>query len=173
MSRRRLAFLACATTIGAIAPGLAHAAGGGLNIIPEWPKLLALLALFLILVPVLNALLFKPLLGVLDEREKRIDGARTRATELAQQAAALVARHDEAIRQARETAQAERARVVEAARGQHQEAIGDARKGAETEIAAARTEIARAAAGVRASLGAEAEPLARDIAARLLGRSAA
>jgi F-type H+-transporting ATPase subunit b len=173
MSRRRLALLACAAGAGAFAPGISHAAGGGLEIIPDPTKLIALLLLFVILVPVLNNLLFKPLLAVLDEREQRIDGARTRATELAQQAAALVARHDEAIRQARETAQAERARVVEAARSSHQSAIGEARSGAESEIAAARSEIERAAASVRASLGAEAEPLARDIAARLLGRSAA
>lgn len=155
------------------APGIARAAGGGLDIIPDPTRLLALLALFVILVFVLNPLLFQPLLRVLEEREQRIDGARARATELAQQAAALVARHDEAIRQTRASAHAERVRIVEEARREHQAAVGSARHSAEHELAAARSEIDGAAARARASLDAEAQAIAREIAARLLGRNLA
>jgi len=177
MIRRPLAWRASFASVGAAAllldPALAHASEGGLQIIPEPTRLLTLLVLFVILVPVLNKLLFQPLLGVLEERERRIDGARARATELAQQAAALLARHDDAIRRARETAHGEQVRVVEEARGQHQSTIGQARQAAEAEIAGARAELARATASVRASLAAEAEPIAREIAARLLGRSPA
>lgn len=177
MPRRPVALLVSAAIASAavllLDPSAAHASEGGLQIIPEPKRLIALLILFVILVPVLNSLLFKPLLGVLDEREKRIDGARARATDLAQQAATLVARHDDAIRKARATAHAEQVRVIEEARGQHHSTVGDARSAAETEIAGARAELARATASVRASLGAESEPIAREIAARLLGRSAA
>lgn len=176
MPRRPLALLALQASVGATAllldPALARASEGGLQIIPDPTRLLALLVLFALLVPVLNRLLFQPLLQVLDEREQRIEGARTRATELAQQAAALVARHDDAIRKARETAHADQLRVIEAARGQQQSTVGEARKTAEGEIAAARGEIARVIDSVRASLRADAEPIARDIASRLLGRSA-
>jgi F-type H+-transporting ATPase subunit b len=174
MHRRPLALLALAS-VGAMVsfPAIASASEGGLQIIPDPKRLLVLIVLFVALVPILNKLLFQPLLGVLDEREQRIDGARARATELARQAAALVARHDDAIRKARETAHAEQVRVVEAARGQHHTTVGDARKAAEAELAAARAEIARAVDSVRGSLRAEAEPIARDIASRLLGRSAA
>lgn len=162
---------AVATAIGLLAPGAAHAAGA-LNIIPEPAKVVQLLVLFVILVPALNVLLFRPLLRVLEEREQRIDGARTRARELAAQTAELLARHDEAIRQAREVAHVEQVQIVEAARGSHRAAVGEARAAAEREVAGARAELTRAAEDVRASLGAEAEPIAREIAARLLGRSA-
>jgi F-type H+-transporting ATPase subunit b len=154
-------------------PSLAHAAEGGLQIIPDASRLIPLLVLFIVLVPILNALLFKPLLRVLDEREQRIDGARTRATELARQAGELVARHDAAIREARERAHGEHVRLVEAARGEHQTTVGEARKSAETELVAARAAITRVADAARTSLAAEAEQLAREIATRLLGRNAA
>jgi F-type H+-transporting ATPase subunit b len=186
MPRRPLALLAVAASVGAavllLDPAPAYSAEGGLKIIPDgisgmnplrwrpW-RLLSLIAMFVVLVPVLNALLFRPLLAVLDEREQRTAGARARATELAQQAGALVARHDDAIRRAREVAHAEQTRVVEEARTQHASTVGTARTAAESKIHDARLEIERATESVRASLAAEAEPIAREIAARLLGRS--
>ncbi len=154
-------------------PQVAAASEDGLQIIPDPLTVVVLLALFVILVPVLNNLLFKPLLGVLDERAARIEGARARAAELAQQSAALLARHDEAVRQARETAHGEQVRLVEEARRAHQATVGEARAEAEREVHGARGEISRAADSARGVLGAEAEPLAREITARLLGRSAA
>lgn len=156
-----------------LAPRIAAASEEGLNIQPDKWTVLLLLALFVILVPVLDRLLFKPLIGVLEAREGRIEGARVRATELSQQAAALLARHDDAVRQARETAHVEQVRLVEEARRAHQATVGEARTTAEREIVGARGEISRNAASVRGALGAEAEPLAREITARLLGRSAA
>lgn len=161
---------AVAAAVGLLAPGAAHASGA-LNIIPEPWKVVQLLVLFLILVPVLNAFLFQPLLRVLEEREHRIEGARTRARELSAQASALLARHDDALRQAREVAHGEQVQIVEQARGSHRATVGEARLAAEREVASARAELTRAADDVRASLGAEAEPLAREIAVRLLGRS--
>lgn len=160
-------------TSALLMPHLASASEGGLEIYPDPPRLIVLLVLFVILVPVLDRLLFKPLLGVLDARAERIEGARVRAAELAQQAAALLARHDEAVRQAREAAHAEQVGLIEQARSAHQTAVGEARTAAEREVVGARGEITRAAASARGALGAEAEPLAREIAARLLGRSAA
>ena len=176
MHRRPVASLASQASaflaMGLLAPRAAQASEG-LEIIPDPHRLVPLLVLFVILVPVLNRLLFQPLLGVLDEREQRIDGSRARATELAQQAAVLLARHEDAIRKAREIAHAEQARVVEQARGQHQTTVGEARQAAEAEITGARAQLASAADSVRASLAAEAEPLAHEIAKRLLGREAA
>lgn len=162
---------AIAAAIGLLAPGAAHASSK-LSLVPEPWKIVQLLVLFVILVPALDLLLFRPLLRVLEEREKRIDGARTRARDLAAQAATLLAQHDAAIRQAREVAHGEQVQIIEQARSSHRASVGEARAAAEREIASARVELVRVADGVRASLGAEAEPLAREIAARLLGRNA-
>ena len=166
-------FSGLVATAALLGPRIAAASEEGLDINPDPTRLLALLMLFVILVPVLDRLLFKPLLGVLDARSARIEGARVRAAELAQQAAALLARHDEAVRQARETAHVEQLGLVEEARRAHQATVGEARAAAEREVVGARGELSRAADSARGVLGAEAEPLAREITARLLGRSAA
>jgi F-type H+-transporting ATPase subunit b len=155
-----------------LAAAPAQAAGdGGLSLVPEPGRLLFLLVLFIVLVPLLNALLFRPLLAVLDERNSRIDGARSRAGEVSTRAAALVEKHEAAVRSVRETAQRDRTQAVDEARREHQGAIGAARSEAERQIAATRSEVGAALEAARAGLRAEAEPLARDVAARLLGRS--
>lgn len=166
-------FTGLVAMLALLAPRVAAASEDGLDIQPDWLTVLLLLALFVILVPVLDRMLFKPLIGVLEAREGRIEGARVRATELSQQAAALLARHDDAVRQAREAAHVEQVRLVEEARRAQQATVGEARTTAEREIVGARSEITRNAESVRGALGAEAEPLAREITARLLGRSAA
>lgn len=148
----------------------AHAAEG-LELVPKPQRLVVLLVLFVVLVPLLNALLFRPLLAVLEERGARIEGARARAADLARRAAELVAQHDAAVRQVREVAQRERAGAVDEARRAHQAAIGEARAEAERQIAATRADVGAALDAARARLRGEAEPLAREVAARLLGRS--
>jgi F-type H+-transporting ATPase subunit b len=159
--------------VAAIALTAAPARAEGLDIFPDATRLAALLVLFLVLVPFANALLFRPLLAVLDEREARIGGARAKAAELARQSAALVEQHDAAMREARASANAERMRALERARQTHQTAIRDARQEAEREIAAARGQVVDAVAAARDALAREAEPLAREVAERLLGRSLA
>jgi F-type H+-transporting ATPase subunit b len=154
-----------------LAAGPARAAEGGLQLVPEPERLIFLLVLFLVLVPLLNALLFKPLLGVLEERGRRIEGARARAAELSTRAAALVAQHDEAVQGVRQSAHHERAQFVDEARRAHQGAIGEARAGAERRLAQTRDEIGAALEAARAQLRDAAGPLAREAAERLLGRS--
>jgi F-type H+-transporting ATPase subunit b len=169
MTPQLRALLGVAPLLAVAAP--ARAAEGGLQLVPEPERLVFLLVLFVVLVPLLNALLFKPLLGVLDERGRRIEGARSRAAQLVTQAAALAARHDEAVGTVRAAANGERVQAVEEARRAHQAAIAAARAEAERQIAATRGEVGAALEGARSHLRADAESLAREVAARLLGRS--
>jgi F-type H+-transporting ATPase subunit b len=174
MTRHHRALLAplAAAVLGALllAAAPAHAAEG-LELVPKPERLIALLLLFVLLVPLLNGLLFRPLLAVLEERSARIEGARARAAEVSRRAAELVAKHDAAVRQVREAAQRERAGAVDEARRAQQAAIGEARGEAERQVAATRADVSAALDAARTGLRGEAEPLARDVAARLLGRS--
>jgi F-type H+-transporting ATPase subunit b len=154
-----------------LAAGPARAAEGGLQLVPEPERLIFLLVLFLVLVPLLNGLLFKPLLGVLEERGRRIEGARARAAELSARAAALVAQHDDAVQNVRQAAHHERAQFVDEARRSHQGAIAGARAEAERRLAETRSEIGAALDSARTQLRNAAGPLAREAAERLLGRS--
>ncbi|HTY18276.1 MAG TPA: hypothetical protein VMH82_11160 [Myxococcota bacterium] len=168
--QRTLAAALATALLLAAAPARAEAT---LEIFPDPARLTALLLLFLLLIPLANGLLFRPVLAVLDEREARIGGARARAADLARQAGALVQQHDEAVRAARAAASAERAGLLEQARQAQHAAIGEARQASEREIAAARNEVGAAVQAARGALARDAEPLAREIATQLLGRSLA
>jgi F-type H+-transporting ATPase subunit b len=157
-----------------LVPAVGRAASeGGLQILPDPRRLFMLMLLFFVLWPLMSRLLFRPLLDVFDEREKRIEGARSRARQLAQDAESLLTRHAAAVREAREAAAEERRGKVDEARGAHQRAIGEARQAAEVQIAEARREVADAAQAARSDLRTEADGLAREVAERLLGRSVA
>ena len=74
--RTALPGAAGAALLVALAPSLAAASEGGLVLIPNPWLTLSLIALFLLLIAPANALVFKPLLRVLDERDARISGNR-------------------------------------------------------------------------------------------------
>lgn len=169
MSRHPSALLLLAAALVVAAP----ASAASLELVPEPSRLIFLLVLFVVLVPLLNGLLFKPLLAVLEERNRRIEGARARAAELSVAAAALATQHDEALRAARERFNGDRMQTLEHTRRAHQATIAEARQQAEGELAATRDQVGTALETARARLRAEAEPLARDVAERLLGRGLA
>lgn len=161
----------------------AHAAEGGLEIFPDivpilsdplrWPEshFVQLLIFFVLLIYPVNQLVLKPLLAVLEQRASRIEGARKRAAELGAQADTVLARYEAAVEQARKQADELRKTALEGARGDQVRIMGEARHGAEREVAAARSGVADAVAGARAALRGETESIAREVAARVLGRS--
>jgi len=166
--RRPLVVCCAAATMLEAAP--AHAAEG-LNLLPEPAVLVALLVLFALLVPVLNAVLFKPILRVLDEREQRIDGARRRAEELTRQAERTLQQYETSVREARTSAEAHRKQTLERAQRQQATVVADERGKAEQTLERTRSEVGSALAGARAELQSQARELAREVAARVLGRA--
>lgn len=148
----------------------AHAAEGGLEIFPDW-RVGILIAFFVLLILPVNALLFRPLLRVLDERHARIEGARERATSLARRADEVLAQYESAVSEARESAEQDRRGRLDEARRDQTRATAAARAEAERELARARSEVEAALAQARDQLRREAEPLARAAAAQVLGRS--
>ena len=157
----------------AVAPSAAHAAEGGIQIMPDWGLLAGLVVLFSLLIAPVNALLFRPLLRVLDEREQRIAGTRERARALELEAEAVLARYEDEVRRARDEAGHDRREALERSRAEEQEATNRARREAEAQIEKARREIADALRRARSELRPEAEGLARVAASRILGRDLA
>lgn len=166
--RRSLVVCGAAATMLAATPAFA---AEGLNLAPTWSTLATLLLLFVILVPVLNALLFQPILRVLDEREQRIDGARRRADELTRQAEQTLQRYETTVREARAGAEADRKRALEGAQRQQAASVADERSKAEQVLERTRHEVANALAAARGDLQSQARELARDVATRVLGRA--
>ena len=151
-------------------PGLAWAAGK-LEIYPD-PWMLGLLTLifFALVIPV-NALVFKPIFQVLDDRDHRIDGARVRAAEIAEQTQQALAQYDESLRLARAESDQARKEMIESARHE-QAAIADSARGsAEALMDQARSELSAALEDATASLRGSSEELGKLAAERILGRS--
>jgi len=168
-SRKALAVSLATGWIALAAP--ASASEGVLEIIPDLRLVALLIVLFMLLVPLLNRLLFRPLLGVLDERDQKIEGTQTRAAELNQEAEAELARHEAAVRTARTEGERGRKAALEAARTRHAESVAAARFESAQVVESARRELSAALREARSVLQTQTRELAREAAARILGRS--
>lgn len=170
--RRILAGLAAPLAAVALllAAGPAVASEGGLQIYPD-RKLVYLIIGFAVLIPLLDVLLFRPLFRVLDERHERIEGAKVRADDVSRRAGELVQRFELAVQQARAAAEAERQQLLETERQEQVARVANEREQAERSLQTARREVTRAVVDARQFLRRDAESLAREAAARVLGRS--
>jgi F-type H+-transporting ATPase subunit b len=164
--------LAPALAAGALAfaAAPARASEGGIEIFPDPNLLIPLLALFAVLVWPLNAVLWRPLLRVLDERRERIEGTRARAQKIAAEAEDVLGNYQRAIEQARRVAEADRRELLDGTRQDQAQITGEARRAADAEVAAARARVAASVEQARAELQPAAADLAREAAARVLGR---
>lgn len=161
---------ALAILAGSLVATSASAAEGDLVLTPNVPMLFALIALFIALIFPVNALLFRPIFAALDAREEKIAGTRARAAKLAEEADAVLKRYQDSVRQVRAEAEQGRRGQLTDAKGSASEQLASARGDAEREIERARGEIQSALTAARSSLRGEAETLAREASARILGR---
>jgi F-type H+-transporting ATPase subunit b len=186
MISRRILALAALSAVLAAAPAFA---AGDLSIFPDliedalygthggeilanplrstW---LQLVVVFVVIVFPLNALLFRPLLRTLELRGEKIEGARSRASALSKQADEVLGRYETRVGAARREAEGVRRHTLEAARSEQARLGADARRSAEREVAQARAGVASALDSARAALRGETERLAREVAAKVLGR---
>jgi len=166
----RPGLLAATLAVLLLTAGAASASEGGIVLWPDPVMLVVMIVLFsLLLVPV-NALLFRPLLRVLDLRLERTTGTRERAEKLAASADEILAKYEKAVADVRIEAEQARRAELATARGETNARTAAARAEAEREIERARNEVSAALADARSRLRAEAEPLAREAASRVLGR---
>ena len=163
------AIVVAGLTLAFATPAVATEAG--LEIFPDPARLLQLAVFFVLLIIPVNQLVLKPLLRVLDERSASIEGARKRAAEVGKQADAALERYRAAVEVARKQAGEVRKKALDGARGDQVRILGEARKAAEAEVVTARTGVADALEQARTGLRAESTALAREAAARVLGRS--
>ena len=131
------------------------------------------IVLFLILWAILDRVLFRPYLKLLDERERRTGGARAEIVDLQTQAERLRARYEEKISVADAEGRAAREAILTEGREQRDGIVGSAREEAARLLEAVRGEIARQMQHERQLAVAEASTVARDMARKILGREVA
>jgi F-type H+-transporting ATPase subunit b len=166
----RIRALACAA-LALLAPSLAVAAEHTLSLTPDLPLMVSLIVLFVVMIAPVNALLIKPLLRVLDERDARTAGTRAKAERLEQDAAAILARYEQAVREAREEGERARRALLTEVRAEAQTEIAAARRDAETRLEGARGEIGASLDSARGLLRGQAQELASQAASQVLGRA--
>jgi F-type H+-transporting ATPase subunit b len=126
--------------------------------------------IFLVMMAVLYAGVFRPYLRVRDDREKGIGGARRDAKQMEERAAAIVIDYEAQILRAKQRGAEERAKLRGEGQAHEREVLGKAREAANKEIAAARARAQTEQERARQALLGEAPTVGKRIAARVLGR---
>jgi F-type H+-transporting ATPase subunit b len=143
-----------------------------LQILPDL-TLAIQIVLFLLFIWVMNALLFRPTLQVLEDRQERIEWSRKRASELQARIEEAVAKYSGQVREARMNGERERARLVQEASVEEERVASEGRDRAARTTAEIRDRIAREAEVARGELEGRAREFGALIAEQVLGRRVA
>ena len=131
-----------------------------------WVIGFVLLTVFLV-----NTLIFKPIIAVIDARLKAVSDARDLAQTAADRARAASAEYNEKLGAARTAVYQEMDEKRRAALAARAAVVGETKAVVERELKDATTRVQQEAAAARASLDREAETLAGAIVSRVLGRA--
>ncbi len=126
--------------------------------------------LFAALIVALKPLLFDPVLRIFEERERRTDGARDEAREMQERAGELLEKYEAELSRVGRAAAEERERMRAETTRLENEILAEARAGTARILDQGRKDIADQVEAIRFDLGRQSERLARQIAARALGR---
>jgi len=131
------------------------------------------LGFFVVLLLVLKPTLFDPMMRLFEEREKRIEGTRHRATKEDEKSAKALAKTEVILNKAREAGAAERDSLRAEGLKREAELMNVVRAETAATLDGGRSEIAKEAKAARTQLSTEVRTLAGDIASRVLGREVA
>jgi F0F1-type ATP synthase membrane subunit b/b' len=127
--------------------------------------------LLLTTVVLLNVLVFKPVLAVIEARLKAVADARELAESAAQRAQAAAAEYDEKLTAVRAAVYHEMDEKRRVALEKRAALIGETKSVVEKDLADAIARVRQQSAEARASLDRDAEALAGAIVTRVLGRA--
>ena len=145
------------------------AMAGGVNI--DFDKsFIGQMVVFALLVVVLKPLLFDPVLAIFEQRERRTEGAKTEAREMQEEAGSLLRKYERELQRVNQVAAAERDRLRTETARLEAEILHQARAVATKVIDDGRLKIDGEVNRIRFDLGRQSERIARDLAARVLGR---
>jgi F-type H+-transporting ATPase subunit b len=135
-------------------------------------SVLWVIILVLILSVVLNRLVFRPLLNTIAERDRAAQSARMLAEQAAAEARRAAAEFEEKTAAARADVYRQMDEMRRVALEERTALLDATRRDAEETLARARAQLDRDVADARVRLDTEADQLAGEAAARILGRRA-
>lgn len=125
---------------------------------------------FLVLWFLLGRLLFRPFLGLVEERERRTEGTKAEAATLSAEGEQLRSEYERAIENAEEEGRKLREALLERGREAQERLLAEAREESARLLQTVRDELQRAMQREREVAAREAEGIARQIAEKVLGR---
>ena len=128
------------------------------------------IGLVLALAVILDRLVFRPVLKVVERREQAVSSARTLAERAADEARRAGDEFERKTQAARADIYRQMDEMRRAALEERTALVGETRREAEQALAAARATLAGDVDRARARLGADAESLAAEATERILGR---
>jgi F-type H+-transporting ATPase subunit b len=162
-----VATFASVTAAGAVMSS--KAAEGGVNLDLD-STLFVQAAFIIVLWLVLEPVLFKPMLRLYAEREKRIEGAMKKARRIDERSAEANAEYEDAVAKARAEGAAEREKLRSDSTRKEAALLTKVRGETQERVDAARAETELELAATRAALAPHTKAIAEDLATRVLGR---
>jgi F-type H+-transporting ATPase subunit b len=139
----------------------------------HWPFVAVMIAVFFVYGLLLDRVLFKPVMRVLETREQAIKGAEKVVENVKAEEARQTAAFESALTEARRTAAAEREKMKLEALRAADELKEKTRDETRKQLAMSRAALEKEAEMAQAGLSANAEVLARELLSRALRRKVA
>jgi F-type H+-transporting ATPase subunit b len=140
-----------------------------MEIFPNWTAI-PVVFILIVLTFVLNRTFFRPLQRILDERHRRIEGARLEADEIRRASQMRLQEFEQKMREARREADQQMASIRNAALSEKNQLITQKRVEAEAMLKSAKVEIQKKTAEARKQLESLGEEFAYEIASQILKR---
>ena len=144
-----------------------------MNIYPNLTLIVLQLIPFIVTLFALNAIIFKPMMQYLDERENASGGASEKAKQLHKETEAKLQELNARLKEANAIASDKKTSSREALMSNYNEAIALAREEADRKLKDAAVQITTEQTAASQELKTQAESLAKDIASQTLGRTLA
>ena len=129
--------------------------------------------LFLVLWLVLDRVLFRPYVSLLEARERKTSGARHDTAELEQAGSRLKAEYDEKIAHAQAAGGAAKEAILQDARQRREQLLGQARQEAAVTLESMRREVETQMAKERQLAASEVATVSQQMVRKILGRELA
>jgi F-type H+-transporting ATPase subunit b len=128
------------------------------------------MAAFTVLVLILKPLLFDPLLKLFEERERRTEGAKLLARKMDERAGEILRKYEAELETVRRAATEEREKLRSEGQRLEAQIVAEARAEVAKMLEQGKAKIETDRRAGRADLAVKTQEIAREIAARVLGR---
>lgn len=148
---------------------MSASSGGGVSIDFDGSVVIQFVA-FVILFLIIKPLLIDPFLKLMEEREKRTEGARTAARIMDTKAGAILKKYETEIDNVRRIANEEREKLRADAQRLEAKILAEAREETAKVVEAGKATIASERDALRQELATMTETMSAEVASRVLGR---